>query len=110
MAQDFYTAFGLGEDERYIGTLDADGVALAAIQGLYQLGQEQDAHINDLESQLASQQAQIDSLEARLAALERGAQPGAAVRPAVMGYLSFFGLAALGIGAAWFQKNRGGEK
>ena len=34
MAQDFYAAFGLGEDDRHITTVDADGVALAAIQGL----------------------------------------------------------------------------
>jgi hypothetical protein len=34
MAQDFYKAFGLGGDERAIGTVDADGVALAAIQAL----------------------------------------------------------------------------
>src|SRR6185295_2058477 len=34
MAQDFHAAFGLGTDERHIATVDADGVALAAIQGL----------------------------------------------------------------------------
>ena len=34
MAQDFRAAFGVGEDERHINTVDADGVALAAIQGL----------------------------------------------------------------------------
>src|SRR5262249_7362198 len=34
MAQDFSAAFGVGEDERHISTVDADGVALAAIQGL----------------------------------------------------------------------------
>lgn len=34
MAQDFKKVFGVGEDERYITTVDADGVALAAIQGL----------------------------------------------------------------------------
>jgi dTDP-4-amino-4,6-dideoxygalactose transaminase len=34
MAQDFYAAFGIGEDERHITTIDADGVAFAAIQGL----------------------------------------------------------------------------
>ena len=34
MAQDFRAAFGLGESERTITTVDADGVALAAIQGL----------------------------------------------------------------------------
>jgi len=34
MAQDFAAAFGLGEDDKHIATVDADGVALAAIQGL----------------------------------------------------------------------------
>lgn len=34
MAQDFHAAFGVGEDERRIATVDADGVALAAIQAL----------------------------------------------------------------------------
>jgi len=56
VAQDFYAAFDLGEDERYIGTLDADGVALAAIQGLYALSQEQAA-------QIAAQQERIKALE-----------------------------------------------
>jgi hypothetical protein len=36
MAQDFKAVFGVGENERYITTVDADGVALAAIQGLNQ--------------------------------------------------------------------------
>jgi len=35
-AQDFHAAFGLGESERTIASVDADGVALAAIQGLNQ--------------------------------------------------------------------------
>ncbi len=34
MAQDFYAAFRLGESDTGIDTVDADGVALAAIQGL----------------------------------------------------------------------------
>jgi hypothetical protein len=33
-SQDFMSAFGLGTDEKFIDTVDADGVALAAIQGL----------------------------------------------------------------------------
>jgi hypothetical protein len=36
MAQDFYAAFGLGQGETTITSVDADGVALAAIQGLNQ--------------------------------------------------------------------------
>jgi len=63
MAQDFYAAFGMGEDERHISTADADGVALAAIQGLYELVKEKDA-------QIAEQQDQIAKLVERLAALE----------------------------------------
>jgi hypothetical protein len=35
MAQDFYKAFGLGLDNKHIGTIDEGGVALAAIKGLY---------------------------------------------------------------------------
>lgn len=34
MAQDFYAAFRLGSDNRGIGTVDADGVALAGIKAL----------------------------------------------------------------------------
>ena len=54
MAQDFRAAFGVGEDERYIGMVDADGVSLAAIQGLHQMLKERDAKIGDLEKRLAA--------------------------------------------------------
>ncbi|MFQ5856873.1 MAG: tail fiber domain-containing protein [Anaerolineae bacterium] len=70
-AQDFYAAFGLGEDDRHISTVDADGVALAAIQGLYQLLQEKDAQIAALQAENAAQQEEITALEARLAAVEQ---------------------------------------
>ena len=53
MAQDFYAAFGLSADETHISTVDADGVALAAIQGLYQIVKEQEAQIGELEARLA---------------------------------------------------------
>ena len=36
-AQDFYAAFHLGQDGHYISTVDEEGIALAAIQELYQL-------------------------------------------------------------------------
>jgi len=73
MAQDLYAAFGLGDDERHINTLDADGVALAAIQGLYSLSQEQAARIQALEEENGSLQQQLDGLDARVTALEGGA-------------------------------------
>ena len=52
-AQDFYAAFGLGEDEKHISTVDAQGVALAAIQALYQTVTEQKQQIVELRSRLA---------------------------------------------------------
>jgi Chaperone of endosialidase len=54
VAQDFYAAFALGDDDVTINTSDAQGVALAAIQGLYQIVQEQQAQIAELEAKLAT--------------------------------------------------------
>src|SRR5207253_465501 len=50
MAQDFYAAFGLGEDDKHISTVDADGVALAGVQAIYRINQEQQARIEKLEA------------------------------------------------------------
>ena len=52
MAQDFYAAFGTGADDKHIATVDADGVALAAIQGLNQKVEEKDAEIRNLRVRL----------------------------------------------------------
>jgi len=49
MAQDFWAAIGLGDSDKSITTVDADGVALAAIQGLHQVVQERDQRIAPLE-------------------------------------------------------------
>jgi trimeric autotransporter adhesin len=52
-AQDFRAAFGLGVDDKHIATVDADGVALAAIQGVNQKlearSQESTARMQELE-------------------------------------------------------------
>ncbi|MFN8595895.1 MAG: tail fiber domain-containing protein [Anaerolineae bacterium] len=53
MAQDFAAAFGVGEDDTHISTVDADGVSLAAIQGLYQMIQEKDHRISQLENEVS---------------------------------------------------------
>ena len=73
MAQDFYAAFGLGVDDRHIGTVDADGVALAAIQGLYDVVHEKDAAF-------ASLQGQNSELLKRVEALEHAGVTGSAGR------------------------------
>jgi hypothetical protein len=49
-AQDFQNAFGLGSDDISIGTVDADGVALAAIQGLNRKVEEKERRIRELET------------------------------------------------------------
>jgi hypothetical protein len=76
VAQDFYAAFGLGEDERYISTVDTDGVALAAIQALHAQNQDLAAQNETLRAENEAQQAQLDDLEARLSALEDGRPSG----------------------------------
>jgi hypothetical protein len=61
VAQDFRAAFGLGADDTSIGTVDADGVALAAIQGLNQ----------KLTDELKRRDAENAELKLRLQRLER---------------------------------------
>ncbi|MBD3286416.1 hypothetical protein GF338_08765, partial [candidate division WOR-3 bacterium] len=77
VAEDFYAAFGVGESDRHLASIDVNGVALASIQALYQQNQEKDAQIAELEEQVDDQQAQLEyqqktlnELQARLSALE----------------------------------------
>jgi hypothetical protein len=70
VAQDFHAAFGLGEDDRHITTIDADGVALAAIQGLRELVREKECDITELKSQKTAQDEHIADLSARLGRME----------------------------------------
>jgi len=65
MAQDFRAAFGLGTDDKHIATVDADGVALAAIQGLNQRLKEKDAEIQDLKQSVAELKQQMQALSAK---------------------------------------------
>ena len=68
VAQDFSAAFNLGADDKHISTVDADGVAMAAIQGLYQQNQELTNEVRQLRTQLLRQQAQLNQLRRRRAA------------------------------------------
>jgi len=69
MAQDFYAAFQLGETDKGIDTIDADGVALAAIQGLHALLNEKDARIVALEAEVAAQKQDLGEQRVQVAAL-----------------------------------------
>ena len=64
MAQDFHAAFGVGRDEKHITSIDEDGVALAAIQGLNEKLEEKATELSRLKSENAT-------LASRLAALEK---------------------------------------
>ena len=86
MAEDFNSLLPDlgGEGKQYISSIDADGVALAAIQGLYKLLKEKDALIKAQqtlietqqlrleiqESKLETQQKELEALKERLAILE----------------------------------------
>lgn len=69
MAQDFAAAFNVGEDDRHISTSDADGVVLAAIQGLHQIVKEKEAEIESLKKAVADLQELVKTL-----AMTKGAQ------------------------------------
>jgi hypothetical protein len=71
MAEDFKAAFDLAGDGKSIATVDADGVALAAIQGL---NQKLEAELAVARAENAGLQAQLQQLAARLAALESAGQ------------------------------------
>ena len=55
MAQDFYASFGLGQGDTGIATIDADGVALAAIKGILSEMETMKNEIEALRRQLALQ-------------------------------------------------------
>jgi hypothetical protein len=75
MAQDFHAAFGVGADDKHIATVDADGVALAAIQGLNQKleerSQKSEVRSQELAAKNAALEKEVAELKQRLAALEQ---------------------------------------
>ena len=64
IAEDFYNSFGLGNNKKYISTVDADGVALAAIKALHE-------EYSILNKELEIQEDKLNQLMKRLEALEK---------------------------------------
>jgi uncharacterized small protein (DUF1192 family) len=95
VAQDFAAAFELGGSETAISTVDADGVALAAIQGLYE--------------RVQALEAENEELEARLAALEAGAAGASASSSRLSaGWLALMG-GIVAVGLVAHRRTRGGR-
>jgi hypothetical protein len=65
VAQDFHAIFGLGADDKHIASLDTAGVALAAIQGLYEMVQERDCEIENLRSDIEDLKELVKSVAAQ---------------------------------------------
>ena len=101
MAQDFYAAFGLGEDDTHISTVDADGVALAAIQGLY-------AENQALKAEVAAQQQQLDEVTTRPGRAGEATGPGA-TGGLPLGWLALGGV-AVAVGLVIQRRPRGGGR
>ena len=73
-AQDFHAAFALGPDDKHIGTVDADGVALAAIQGLHTLVQELRHEAESKGAQIAALVAEERSQREEIVELRRSVE------------------------------------
>jgi trimeric autotransporter adhesin len=72
VAQDFHAAFGLnGVDDKSIATVDADGVALAAIQGLNQKVEAQQAELRQKETEITELKDQLSGLRELVGALNQ---------------------------------------
>jgi hypothetical protein len=102
MAQDFYAAFVLGEDDEHINTGDEIGIAYAAIQGLNQINQGQADQIAELQAQNTDLERQNSQLDARLTALEQNSNEGSGAALSQT-WLLFTGLLVGGF--VWIQKN-----
>ena len=65
-AQDFHAAFGLGESETRINTVDIDGVNLLAIQAL----ERRTAALKNAQTQLREKTAELENVKSELAEMK----------------------------------------
>jgi hypothetical protein len=81
MAQDFYSAFNVGMEDKHISMVDADGVALAAIQGLNQKvearGQKSEDRIQKLEMENMELKQTVNERKKLMSAMNQEINGGA---------------------------------
>ncbi len=70
MAQDLYAAFGLGESDRLINTVDIDGVNLAGVQAVAARTDALRQQVGTLTTENAALRARVGELEGRLRRIE----------------------------------------
>lgn len=70
MAQDFYSAFGVGPDNRHITSIDEDGIALAAIKALSAQLKAKDVEISALRNRMSRTNGDLTELRGELATLK----------------------------------------
>lgn len=68
MAQDLHAAFGVGENELLINSVDIDGINMAGVKALDERTTRQAARIEALEAENAELKARLDRLEALIRA------------------------------------------
>lgn len=78
MAEDFHEAVEVGDSDEHINSVNADGVAFAAIQGLSQKLEEKDDRIDDLEAENEQLRERLEAVEDRLDRLGAGDPPSTA--------------------------------
>jgi hypothetical protein len=74
MAQDMYSAFGFGVDDRHISMVDADGSGLAALQGLARRLEAKRARLAALETENAELRKRLEGLTAAVEHLAKQPQ------------------------------------
>ncbi len=105
-AQDFYAAFGLGGDEKNIALVDTDGVALAAIQGLYIMVQEQETQIASQQAEIIALKSQVTDLEERLKILEQRKTTVSDGDARFVSLWTTFGFATLLLGMVLYRRKK----
>jgi len=70
MAEEFHDVLDVGDSDEHINSIDADGVALASVQGLARRLEEREARIDEQCDRIADLEAENETLRERAAALE----------------------------------------